>query len=237
MNLPKFNDLWQQTTQWQPNQTQQLLFDQLYTQIITTNKYLNLTRITTPEEFWEKNLWDSLAPILPYDFNNKNIIDIGTGGGFPGVPSAIAFPSGNFTLMDSTRKKINFIVQLTTALKLNNIKTLVDRAENIGQNKQYRNKFDFALIRAVAETSVCLEYTLPLLKKNGTAILYRGNWTSAEEHHSKKIAQQLGGEIEKISNQNTPINNNIRHCIYVKKTHNTPRQYPREVGKPVKQPL
>jgi len=237
VNLPQFNDIWQETTNWQPSPDQQLLFDELYNKIIETNKYLNLTRITTLEDFWEKNLWDSLAPLMGYDLNNKKIIDIGTGGGFPGIPGAIAFNRGQFTLMDSTTKKINFIAQLAQDLDLKNIMTLVDRAETIGQDKAYRNQFDFALIRAVAETSVCLEYTLPLLKKNGTAILYRGNWTQEEEDKSKKIAQLLGGNIEKIVNQNTPINKNIRHCIYVKKIGNTPKQYPREVGKPVKQPL
>lgn len=237
MNLPQFNDIWQTTTNWQPNPEQQLLFDQLYNKILETNKYLNLTRITTPEEFWEKNLWDSLAPLMAYDLNNKKIIDIGTGGGFPGVPGAIAFPLGQFILMDSTTKKINFITQLAQHLNLANITTLVDRVEKIGQDKNYRNQFDFALIRAVAETSVCLEYTLPLLKQGGTAILYRGNWTEEEEKNSQKVANLLGGNIEKIVNQNTPLNNNIRHCIYVKKTGKTPQQYPREVGKPVKQPL
>ncbi|MGY6530800.1 MAG: 16S rRNA (guanine(527)-N(7))-methyltransferase RsmG [Cyanobacterium sp.] len=237
MKLPDFNDIWQKTTNWQPNPHQQLLFDQLYSKIIETNKYLNLTRITTPEEFWEKNLWDSLAPLMAYDLNNKKIIDIGTGGGFPGIPSAIAFPLGQFTLMDSTTKKINFITQVSQDLNLTNITTLVDRAERIGQEKSYRNQFDFALIRAVAETSVCLEYTLPLLKKDGIAILYRGNWTMEEEEKTKKVAKILGGNIEKIINQNTPLNDNIRHCIYIKKIDKTPKQYPREVGKPVKQPL
>ncbi len=237
MNLPELNQLWQETTNWQPNQEQTLLFEQLYHKIIAANKYLNLTRITTPEEFWEKNLWDSLAPVLSYDFSYKTIIDIGTGGGFPGVPSAIAFPLGQFFLMDSTTKKINFINELVKELNLKNIKTLVDRAENIGQSKSYRSQFDFALIRAVAQTSICLEYTLPLLKKDGIAILYRGNWTTEEENHNKKIAQKLGGQIENIIKKSTPLNNHNRHCIYVRKIDNSPKEYPRQVGKPVKQPL
>ncbi|WP_308256072.1 16S rRNA (guanine(527)-N(7))-methyltransferase RsmG [Geminocystis sp. GBBB08] len=170
--LPTYQQLWQNTTNWTPSEEIQNLWEKLYNEILSINKHLNLTRITTSEEFWEKNLWDSLAPILEYDLTDKNIIDIGTGGGFPGLPIAIAFPEAKLTLMDSVAKKIKFISEFSQKLNLKNIKILINRAEIIGQDQNYRKQYDFALIRAVAEISVCLEYSLPLLNIGGIAILY-----------------------------------------------------------------
>jgi len=235
--LPHHLELWQNSLNWTPSSQVLTQWQELYQQILTTNQHLNLTRITTPEEFWEKNLWDSLAPIIDYDLKDKIVIDIGTGAGFPGLPSAIASPETEFILMDSVAKKINFINDIKSKLNLTNINTLINRAEIIGQDQNHRNKYDFALIRAVAEISVCLEYTLPLLKQGGIAILYRGNIEEKETKKISNITSKLGGELIEIINKNTPINNHIRHNIYVKKIGKTPKKYPREVGKPVKNPL
>jgi 16S rRNA (guanine527-N7)-methyltransferase len=235
--LPEHEQLWLLTTNWLPQQQHQQLWQKFYEEILSTNQSFNLTRIKVPEDFWEKNIWDSVAPVLPYELSNKKIIDIGTGGGFPGIPVAIVFPQAEFTLMDATAKKINFIQQTVQKLGLNNVKTLINRAEIIGQDEQYREKFELALIRAVAETSVCLEYTLPLLKKAGIAILYRGEWEQEEEKIVNQVAEQLGGKLIKIINHNTPINHYTRHNIYVEKIADTPKEFPRAVGKPPKQPL
>ena len=235
--LPDHLELWQKTTNWQPSPEQQNLWQQLYSEILEINQYLNLTRITTPEEFWEKNLWDSLAPIINYDLSNKKIIDVGTGGGFPGLPIALTFPDSQVILMDSISKKINFINSFCEKFKIQNVQTLVNRAEVIGQHLNHREKYDFVTIRAVAQISVCLEYSLPLLKQGGISILYRGNLSPEEQNTVEKVASKLGGKLVKITNQNTPINDNIRHCIYVEKIKPTPNKYPRQVGKPAKNPL
>jgi len=235
--LPHHLELWQKTLNWTPSSSVLEKWQELYNQILSKNKYLNLTRITTVEEFWEKNLWDSLAPIIDYDFKNKKVIDIGTGGGFPGLPCAIAFPESEFILMDSIAKKVNFIDETKQILNIENVITLTNRAEIIGQDINHRNKYDFALIRAVAAISVCLEYTLPLLKQGGIAILYRGNIEQQEQEKIAKVAYKLGGELIEIVNKNTPINNYIRNNVYIKKITNTPKKYPREVGKPTKNPL
>ena len=235
--LPDNLELWQKTTNWQPSSEQKKLWQDLYSEILAINQYLNLTRITTPEEFWEKNLWDSLAPILNYDLSNKKIIDIGTGGGFPGFPIALTFPDAQVVLMDSINKKINFINSFANKLNLKNVSTLVNRAEIIGQHINHREQYDFATIRAVAQISVCLEYSLPLLKQGGISILYRGNLSIEERDTIDTVAYKLGGKLVEINNQNTPINNNIRHCIYVEKVKPTPNKYPRPVGKPSKNPL
>lgn len=235
--LPTYEKLWQKTTNWTPSEEIIKLWQELYSEILAINKHLNLTRITTTEEFWEKNLWDSLAPILEYDLTDKKIIDIGTGGGFPGLPIAMTFPEAKLTLMDSVAKKIKFINEFSQKSNLKNIETLTNRAEIIGQDKNYRKQYDFALIRAVSEISVCLEYSLPLLKIGGIAILYRGNLTQEEKIISEKTAHKLGGKVIKITSNNTPIQNHIRHCIYIEKIKLTATKYPREVGKPTKMPL
>ncbi|WP_017296093.1 16S rRNA (guanine(527)-N(7))-methyltransferase RsmG [Geminocystis herdmanii] len=235
--LPINENLWKNTINWIPSPENLRLWQELYNEILVINQHLNLTRITTAEEFWEKNLWDSLAPILQYDLTDKKIIDIGTGGGFPGLPISIVFPTSKLTLMDSVAKKINFIKEVAKKLNLTNINTLVDRAEALGQDQNHRKQYDFALIRAVAEVSVCLEYSLPLLKIGGIAILYRGNLTEEEKLKSAEISHKLGGKLIKITNQNTPIQNHTRHCIYIEKVKLTQKKYPREVGKPTKSPL
>lgn len=235
--LPDHLDLWQKTTNWQPSPEQQKLWQELYSEILEINQYLNLTRITTPEEFWEKNLWDSLAPIIDYDLTDKKIIDVGTGAGFPGLLIALTFPQSQVVLMDSTSKKINFLNSFIAKLQLKNVTTLINRAEVIGKHLNHREKYDFVTIRAVAQIPVCLEYSLPLLKQGGISILYRGNLSPEEKDSMEKIANKLGGKVIKITNQNTPINDNIRHCIYIQKIRPTPNQYPRSIGTPNKNPL
>lgn len=230
-------DLWQKTSNWQPSPELLQQWQNLYQEILEINSFLNLTRITSSEEFWEKNLWDSLAPIADYNLQDKKIIDIGTGGGFPGLPIALAFPNAKLILMDSITKKINFINNYCAKYQLNNVETLVDRAEVIGQNINHREQYDFVTIRAVASVSICLEYSLPLLKIGGISILYRGNLSDEEKTTIQRVSHKLGGRILKIKNQNTPINNNTRHCIYIEKIKNTHKKYPRQIGLPTKNPL
>jgi 16S rRNA (guanine527-N7)-methyltransferase len=240
--LPEMAEIWQQTLNWQPNVQQQAQFQKLYELILEGNRQLNLTRITDPQEFWEKHLWDSLrgiAPQLSANFSPASpaIIDIGTGAGFPGIPAAITVPNYTITLLDSTRKKITFIDNILTELALANAKTLVGRAEEIGHHPQHRQAYDIALIRAVGAASVCAEYTLPLLKQGGLAIIYRGNWTEDETTALQNAVNQLGGVIESIEKFTTPLSHSIRHCIYLRKIANTPANFPRAVGIPTQKSL
>lgn len=241
--LPEMAEVWQQTLNWQPTDQQKAQFQQLYELIIFGNRQLNLTRITEPQEFWEKHLWDSLrgiAPnqqLLPILQEGASVIDIGTGAGFPGIAIAIIAPNSQITLLDSTRKKITFINQVVTTLALTNVKTLIGRAEEIGHEPQHRRTYDLALIRAVGTPSVCAEYALPLVKQGGLAVIYRGNWTKEEEISVQNAANQLGGVIESIEQFTTPLTNSIRHCLYLRKIVNTPFQFPRAVGVPTQNPL
>lgn len=266
-SLPDRSNLWLDTLHWQPHPSQTQQFQHLYAGILAGNQQFNLTRITEPDEFWEKHLWDSLRGIKGFwedggdggdregredggdGEDRKNIvassppspsftvIDIGTGGGFPGIPIAIARPDWTVTLLDSTRKKIDFLDRLLPTLGITNAKTLVDRVEQIGQQPLYREQFDLALIRAVAAAPVCAEYALPLLKLGGLAILYRGQWTEAETISLQTAVSQLGGTLEAIDQFTTPLTAGERHCLLLRKIAPTPADYPRAVGIPSQKPI
>jgi 16S rRNA (guanine527-N7)-methyltransferase len=239
--LPEFLELWQETLHWQPDMRQQAQFQNLYEQILSGNRQFNLTRITEPQEFWEKHLWDSLRGIQSLltaaHPSPLTVLDIGTGAGFPGLPIAIAQPTWTVTLLDSTRKKISFLNQLRDDLSLENVQTLCDRVEALGQNPRYRATYDLALIRAVSAASVCAEYALPLVKIGGLAILYRGHWQAAETTALEPILEQLGGTLETVETFTTPLTAGERTCLYIRKTAPTPTQFPREIGIPVQKPL
>ena len=225
--LPQMAD-WQHLN-WQPNAEQQLQFQRLYELIIKANQTLNLTRITEPLDFWEKHLWDSLRGIMPLlkdevepsafilHASSFKIVDIGSGAGFPGIPTAIALPDSQVTLLDSTRKKIAFLDSLIAELGIRNVNTVTGRAEVVGKESQHQQAYDIALIRAVGSASVCAEYALPFLKSGGLAVLYRGNWTTEEAETLQNTVKSLGGAIEKVEQFTTPLSNSIRHCLYLRK--------------------
>ncbi|WNZ25274.1 16S rRNA (guanine(527)-N(7))-methyltransferase RsmG [Leptolyngbya sp. NK1-12] len=237
--LPEALEVWQRTLNWQPTSKQQSKFQNLYTEILKGNQRLNLTRITDPAEFWEKHLWDSLCGIQPWlnqSERSLQVIDVGTGAGFPGVPVAIVCPQWRITLLDSTQKKIAFLADLIATLQLK-AEAITDRAERLGHLVQHREKYDLALIRAVATASVCAEYTLPLLKVGGSAVLYRGQWSEAETQGLQIAAKQLGGCITQIERFETPLSQSVRHCIYLKKVELTRAIFPRAIGVPTQKPL
>ncbi|OKH57952.1 16S rRNA (guanine(527)-N(7))-methyltransferase RsmG [Scytonema sp. HK-05] len=259
-SLPEVADIWQQTLDWTPTVQQQEQFQRLYELILEGNRQFNLTRITDPQEFWEKHLWDSLRGIAPFlrdggvggvgeagegntslspssSPTSLSFIDIGTGAGFPGIPVAIAVANSTVTLLDSTQKKITFVEKIRAALDLTNVKTLTGRSEEVGQQPQHRQTYDVALIRAVGTASVCAEYALPFLKQGGLAVIYRGNWTEEETKALENAVNQLGGVIESIEKFTTPLTDSIRHCLYLRKKTTTPVQFPRPVGIPTQRPL
>ena len=238
--LPQMDEVWLQTLNWQPSETQNQLFQQVYQEVLEGNRLQNLTRITTPEDFWEKHLWDSLSGIVGLQdilTHKLQIIDIGTGAGFPGIPLAIAFPHWQITLLDSTRKKISFVNDTIAELQLKNATGITARAESLGRITGDRASYDLALVRAVSKPSVCAEYSLPFVKKGGLAVLYRGHWSDEDTAGLESAATQLGSKIELIHRWETPLSKGIRHCIYLRKHSATPKKFPRAVGIPDKQPL
>ena len=238
--LPQMDEVWLQTLNWQPSETQNQLFQQVYREVLEGNRLQNLTRITTPEDFWEKHLWDSLSGIVGLQdilTHKLQIIDIGTGAGFPGIPLAIAFPHWQITLLDSTRKKITFVNDTIAKLQLKNATGITARAEALGRIPGDRASYDLALVRAVSKPSVCAEYSLPFVKKGGLAVLYRGHWSDEDTAGLELAVAQLGSKIELIHRWETPISQGIRHCIYLRKHSATSKKFPRAVGVPDKQPL
>ncbi|MEG4507990.1 16S rRNA (guanine(527)-N(7))-methyltransferase RsmG [Microcoleus sp. F6_B4] len=229
--LPQMNELWQKTLNWQPDELQQQQFQRLYELIVEGNRSLNLTRITEPMEFWEKHLWDSLrgiARLLPANHNSSEnpelsaesvhkAIDIGTGGGFPGLPIAIALPHLSVTLLDSTRKKITFLETVLPSLGIENAATLLGRSDEIARQPHHKQAYDLALLRAVGAASICAKYALPFLKNDGLAVLYRGNWTVEEETELQRAIEHLGGTVESVEAFTTPTSQGARHCVYLRK--------------------
>ena len=234
---------WMSSLGWSPTEAQITRYVILYEQILEVNRQLNLTRITNLEDYWEKHIWDSLVGIAPFlmgagdtsgspspQSSIQSVIDIGTGGGFPGLPVAIACPDWQVTLLDSTQKKINALEGICQVLGLPNVNTICDRAEVLGSNPQYQSRFDLALIRAVGGATVCAEYCMPLIKVQGRAILYRGQWSTLEEHQLNHALDLLGGQLIDVHRIETPLTHNQRHCIQIQKMLPTPEQYPRRSG-------
>lgn len=234
------NYLWSESFQWHPTDTQRSQLQQLYQEIIQGNRQFNLTRITEPQDFWEKHLWDSISGIAPWlqdDPTPKTVLDIGTGGGFPGLVVAIVCPQWQVTLLDATRKKITFLDQVVQTLNLPNVKTIVGRAETLGRDPRQRQHYDLALIRAVGAAPICAEYALPFLNISGTAVLYRGQWDDLEAATLNRALDTLGGTLQTITPWQTPLTAGVRHCLYVEKVKPTPKTYPRMVGVPSQKPL
>lgn len=241
--LPTDGDRWQSTLGWQPTDLQTEQFQQLYAAILTANQQVNLTRITSPEDFWEKHLWDSLQGVAPWLVDIESgaaplhVVDIGTGGGFPGLPVALVFPHWAIALMDATRKKLVALETVCETLGIANISYLPQRAEQIAHQPRHREAFDLALLRAVGPANTCAEYALPLLKLGGQAILYRGQWTAAEEASLAPVLPRLGGQLLAVRSQTTPLSRGMRHNIILSKVERTPDKFPRLPGIPAKTPL
>ena len=239
--LPHYPDHWQASLNWQPDTRLLQHFQALYDALQPANQQLNLTRITAPEDFWEKHLWDSLQGVgawLTVPFSSpQRVIDIGTGGGFPGLPVALVFPQWSITLLDATQKKIAALTDLYQALGLSNVAARAQRVEALAHQPDQRETYDLALLRAIAGANTSAEYALPLLKLGGQAVLYRGQWSRAEEASLAAILPGLGGEIAAVQASTTPLTGALRHNILLSKVSPTPDRYPRTVGVPAKSPL
>jgi len=203
--------------------------------LLEWNQKMNLTAIEDEREFIIKHFIDSLT-ILPYLSSVENIIDVGTGAGFPGLPLKIVMPSLQVTLMDSLDKRVGFLNTVISELELTGITAIHSRAEDAGVLPEHREKYDAATARAVASLPVLLEYCLPFVRTGGIFIAMKGN-ASDEISASSKALDLLGGRIEKIENLTLPGSDISRTIIIIKKFRQTPTKYPRKAGKPTKNPL
>src|SRR6056297_1365391 len=206
--------------------------------IIEWNKKINITSIDSEEEIYLKHFIDSII-IKKYVIIKKGskTIDIGTGGGFPGIPLKLIDNDMRITLLDSLNKRIKFLEEVVKELNLEEVDCIHARAEELGQDKNYREKYDYGFSRAVASLNVLLEYVLPFIKKDGLFIAFKGSNFNDEIQDSKNALNLLGGEIIDVKEYNLPESDISRSLIIVKKIYNTPNKYPRRPGTPNKKPL
>lgn len=212
-------------------------FEKFKKLILDYNEHTNLTRITEDEEFNVKHFLDSLSLIKTNLFDgNKKVIDIGTGAGFPGVPLKLYNDELDITLLDSLRKRIDFLNGTIEELGLEKIYPTHARAEEIARTEEYREQYDIAVSRAVANLSTLSEYAMAFVKVGGYFVSQKGPEYKEELKNAKRAIEVMGGEVKDIIH--TPLPNDIDHYIIViKKIKATDKKYPRGGGKPRKSPL
>lgn len=208
--------------------------------LIEVNQNVNLTRITVEDEVYLKHFYDSITPLLVLGevfAQNVSLCDVGAGAGFPSIPIKILRPDIKVTIVDSLAKRLTFLKELTNKLGLDNVELVHGRAEDVGQNKLYREKFDIVTARAVAKMSVLSEYCLPLVKKGGYFVALKGPKAEDELDEGKKAIATLGGELIKDEEMTLPGTSEERTLVLVKKVKETPKKYPRQAGTPRRKPI
>lgn len=206
--------------------------------ILEWNEKVNLTTITEPDEFIKKHYIDSLLCVPYKEFQNaESIVDVGTGGGFPGIPLALAAPDKEFILIDSLNKRIRIIDQLCRELDITNVTAIHGRAEELARRKEYRQKFDLCVSRAVANLATLSEYCLPFIRKGGWFLAYKGPDSDKESREATKALHILGGNIRKEEKAGLADFDLDHRIIFIEKIKDTPSKYPRKAGTPSKDPL
>lgn len=206
--------------------------------ILEWNDKVNLTSITEPEEFIKKHYVDSIAICSFSQMKEaKSVIDVGTGAGFPGIPLAILYPEKKFLMMDSLNKRIKIIEELSREIGLQNVVFRHDRAEELAQNKNYREQFDLCVSRAVANLAILSEYCLPFVKVNGWFAAYKTVAAEEELKESLRAMELLGGRLEENKQLNIKGYDLDHRILLIKKIKKTLSKYPRKAGTPAKEPL
>lgn len=212
-----------------------------YEMMLEKNKVMNLTAITDIDEVLKKHFVDSLSIVKVYDLSHSekeiSVIDIGTGAGFPGIPLKIAFPDINITLLDSLNKRVDFLNDVISKLKLDKIKAIHGRAEDYAKHGLLREKFDLCVSRAVANLSTLSEYCLPYVKVGGKFISYKSEKIIEEMKEAEYAIHLLGGKVEQQFSFTLPDSDLYRNLFVVRKDNHTPDKYPRKAGMANKKPL
>ncbi|MBD8045695.1 MAG: 16S rRNA (guanine(527)-N(7))-methyltransferase RsmG [Clostridium argentinense] len=202
------------------------------------NEKINLTAITEDDEIIKKHFIDSIKVFKIDELKaSKRIIDIGTGGGFPGIPMKIMNPECEIVLLDSLNKRINFLNEVIKELKLENIEAVHGRAEDFVKENNCRESFDAVVSRAVANLTVLSEFCLPYVKIGGYFVALKGPAIEEEMNDAKNALKILGGKVERIEEvtiEGSDLNHNL---VVIKKIKETPKKYPRKAGMVTKNPL
>lgn len=217
---------------------QMAAFERYEKELLEWNERFNLTAIRDVEGIRSKHFLDSLTCVQAWkDTPPGSLVDVGTGAGFPGIPLKILYPSLSLTLVESVGKKAEFCRHIVKTLNLDKVEIVQARAEEIGQMKKFREKFDWAVARAVANLPILVEYLLPLAKVNGSVLAQKGESGPAEAQASEKAIHVLGGHLRQLIEVTLPGVAEDRYLIVIDKVAVTPPNYPRRVGVPSKNPL
>jgi 16S rRNA (guanine527-N7)-methyltransferase len=212
-------------------------FDTYCRELIAWNKRTNLTRITAETDIYVKHFLDSLSCLAATPALPSTLIDVGTGPGLPGLALKIAQPHIKLTLVESAQKKVDFLRHIVQRLDLKQVVILPNRAEEVGQNPEHRERYHLAVARAVAPLAVLAEYLLPLLHIGGTMLAQKGGDPSDEVTAAARVINLLGGRHHQTLPVSVPHLEANRHLVVVKKINPTPEQYPRRPGIPAKKPI
>jgi len=209
-----------------------------YEYLVEKNKVMNLTGITEFSEIMVKHFVDSLAVVKVADFcETEKILDLGTGAGFPGIPLKIVFPNPEFLLLDSLNKRIRFLQEVIEKCRFEKISAVHGRAEELAKNRDYREKFDLCVSRAVANLSSLSEYCLPYVKLGGKFVSYKSGNIDIELKEAERAVKILGGVVERVEKFQLPGSDIDRSLVVIHKVRKTPGKYPRKAGIPSKEPL
>jgi len=231
---------------WGPNERQLEQFSLLQEHLRLWNGRLNLTRLVEGDDYWIAQVFDSLWPWVPNLLAAATsdappparLIDVGTGGGFPGLALAIAWPGAQLTLVDSVARKLEAVEAMAEAVGLGDrVRVRRERAERTGHAPECRGHFDGAMARAVASAPVVAEYLVPLLAPRGQAVLYRGQWTDTDQADLERALHPLSARLEAVKRQELPAGRGLRHAVWLRPQDPCPKAYPRAVGLPAKAPL
>lgn len=208
------------------------------TELLDWNSRMNLTAIRDVDGIRSKHFLDSYTCLLAWrDAPPASLIDIGTGAGFPGIPLKILYPTMRLTLVDSIGKKTDFCKHVVKVLDLDQVEVIQARAEELGQQKAHRERYDWAVARAVANLSILAEYLLPLVKVGGAALAQKGESGPAEAHAAENAIRLLGGHLKQLIPVHLPGVAEERFLVIIDKVAATPHNYPRRVGVPAKSPI
>jgi 16S rRNA (guanine527-N7)-methyltransferase len=226
---------------WQPSQAQRDQLVVLQGQLQSWNQKVNLTRLVEGDDFWMGQVFDSLWPLtgeLQSPEQPLHWIDVGTGGGFPGLAIAIALPKARVTLLDSVGRKTAAVEAMANTLGLaDRVRVRTERIETTGRDGAFRGSFDRAVARAVAAAPVVAEYLVPLLNTDGQALLYRGQWNDTDAVPFNKALRLLQARLVEVQHRQLPNDRGTRHLLRVQPNGPCPRSYPRAVGTPSREPL